>query len=256
MRLMAAVPDYSHIQSCLSVGDDTIAEALASARSMNEPSPRKKMLALVERMAEVATPNRGAAKILIVLAHMASRDWLDGNLFVRLIGDHELAVLELLVNDGVTTQRLLGPVRIDVPFAEFRRALQLKPEMVLPLQVDGEVEERRVELRSSARTRKDSMPPSLSALSDGLVPFLSGSGRKLPEIISQAPASKERPPLRAARPVQPPAMRPTRPSRPPAPSRPPPPMRPQVASEGEPRRFKAISLPPHMRAALEPLKKK
>ena len=195
---MVAAPDYGNIQSCLDVGDDTIAEALSSARSMNDPSPRKKALALLERMAEVASPNRGAPKIMIVLAHMAGRDWLDGELVVRLIGDDELAVLEVMVDDGLTVQRMLGPLRIDVPFAEFRRALAVQPDLVLPLLVDGEVEERRVELRSTAQSRRDSLPPSLSAISDSLLPFLSGGGRKLPEIISSAPPSPAHEPRQPA----------------------------------------------------------
>ncbi len=176
-------PSFDHLTSCLDVTDLTIAEVLAAAKSWSAPTPRQKTLALLRRMAEVARPGRGAPKMLVVLAHMAHRDWLDGELRVRLIGDPEVSVLELLVDDGLSTARILGPLRIDVPFAEFRRALELHPDLVLPLEVDGALEARRVELVASERSRRNSLPPSLSAVSQSLIPALGGANRPLPEIV-------------------------------------------------------------------------
>ena len=186
---MSAKPDFRHIESCLAVTDDVIQDALAAARSMADPTPRMKCLALIERMAEVAKPGRAAPKILVVLAHVALKDWLDGLLRVRLIGDPEVTVLELTVDDGLSSERIMGPVRIDVPFDEFRRSLELRPEFVLPLVVEGELEERRVELATAPRSRHDTVPPAMSVVAESLIPMVGQHGRELPPIVSRIPES-------------------------------------------------------------------
>ncbi len=198
---MSAKPDFRHIESCLAVTDDVIQEALAAARSMAEPTPRMKCLALIERMAEVAKPGRAAPKILVVLAHMALKDWLDGLLRVRLIGDPEVTVLELTVDDGLSSERIMGPVRIDVPFDEFRRSLEMRPEFVLPLVVEGELEERRVELATAPQSRHNTVPPAMSVVAESLIPMVGEQGRELPPIVSRIPESlpKDTPPQKPAK---------------------------------------------------------
>lgn len=224
--------DFSHVPSCLAVTDDVIEDALAAARSWSEPSPRQKTLALVEHMTRVAKPGRGAPKILVVLAHMAHRDWLDGELRVRLIGDTEVSVLELLVDDGLSHARILGPLRIDVSFAEFARALSAHPELVLPLEIQGGVEERRVELLATPLSRSRSVPPSMSAVSRSLIPVFGDAARTLPNIISHAPPSD---PPDTEQPVS---------------------LDPADLQSVPVPRFKPVSLPPRLRAALEGVKKK
>lgn len=163
MLSFLSVRPLSEIKSCLDVTDGDIQEALAPARSLTDRSPRAKVLELISHMAAVTTPQRGAPKILLVVAHMASRDWLEGELFVKLIGDDDLSVLELFVDAGVSRERILGPLRIDVPLKEFRSALSLHPERVQPLAVVT-AEERRVELETTAELRHDSVPPAYSAV--------------------------------------------------------------------------------------------
>ncbi|HMR74280.1 MAG TPA: hypothetical protein PKD61_04185, partial [Polyangiaceae bacterium] len=190
---MSAKPDFRHIESCLAVTDDVIEDALSAARSMAEPTPRMKTLALIARMAEVAKPGRAAPKLLVVLAHMALKDWLDGLLRVRLIGDPEISVLELLVDDGLSSQRIMGPVRIDVPFDEFRRSLEMHPEFVLPLMIDGELEDRRVELFTTPHSRSNSLPPGMNVVAESLIPMVGEGGRKLPPIVSRVPPAQPKP---------------------------------------------------------------
>lgn len=125
----------------------------------------------------------------MVLAHIATRDWLEGELIVKIIGDDEVCVLELFVDDGLTRTRLLGPLKMDTAFREFRAALALHPNLLLPLAVDGAVEERRVELRTTSALRRSSMPPSFSAVSASLLPMVGGTARVLPSIISRPPPS-------------------------------------------------------------------
>ncbi len=333
---MSAKPDFRHIESCLAVTDDVIQEALAAARSMAEPTPRMKCLALIERMAEVAKPGRAAPKILVVLAHVALKDWLDGLLRVRLIGDPDVTVLELTVDDGLSSERIMGPVRIDVPFEEFRRSLEMRPEFVLPLVVEGELEERRVELATAPQSRHNTVPPAMSVVAESLIPMVGEHGRELPPIVSRIPESlakdrpapepAEEPEAKKAGPPGPPPRRPpaqkgaaklpSEAKRPPPPRRAPPPPPPRMPTpappkpaegstdkpaaaaqpqdpvedqpvlviappnepipepdlvialpeapeapapapeEPEPRRFKPVSLPPHMKEALSSIKKK
>lgn len=125
--------ELEQIQSCLDVTDEHIHHALAAARSLSEASPRERCIALLNRMVSVATPGAGAPRMLLLFAQMAKRDWLDGDLVVRMIGDQELAVLELLIDDGTSRERIVGPLRIDVPLAEFVTAFHDDAPRLLPL---------------------------------------------------------------------------------------------------------------------------
>lgn len=241
---------FTAIKSCLDVTDQDIADALAPARSLIEPGPRERSLALVTHMASVAQRGRGAPKILLLLAHIATKDWLDGTLDVKLIGDDEVAVLEAFVNDGLSRVRLVGPLRIDAPLAEFTGALRTHGHLVLPLVVKGKLEPRRVELETSVAVRRTSMPPSFSAVSASLLPMVGGGHRPLPSILSQIPPSAEQEPL-------PPVSLPDVPGAFLDPLE----EESELESERElpprPRpKFRPLSLPPELRAALEPLKKK
>jgi len=119
--------------------------------------------------------------MLLVIAHMATRDWLEGELQVKLIGDDDLSLLELFVDAGLSRERILGPVRIDAPLREFRTALELHPERIAPLSVRS-LEERRIELETTAELRKNSVPPAYSAVSDSLLPLMGDHNRALPHI--------------------------------------------------------------------------
>lgn len=167
--------------------DQDIADALAPARSLIEPGPRERTWALLKHLTKIAKPGRGAPKILLVLAHVAMRDWLDGELVVRLVGDHEVTDLELFVDDGMSRSRELGPLRLDVPFRELATAVRLQPQQILPLAVRGSIEERRMELATSPELRRNSVPPSFSAVSASLLPMVSGGQRPLPAILSRPP---------------------------------------------------------------------
>jgi hypothetical protein len=169
-----ADPDYGAIRSCLDVTDRDFELALASVRSFNDPSPRQKSFALLRRMAEVAKPNAGAPRLLTLLARIAKRDWLEGELTVRLIGDTELSVLELLVNDGASAERVLGPLRIDVPLDEFVREVEKSRALLAPLRA-LECTPRRVELRGRPDHTLLARKASISAFATELVSGESGS---------------------------------------------------------------------------------
>jgi hypothetical protein len=94
-------------------------------------------------------------------------------LIVRLIGDDEVTVLEILVDDGLSRERIAGPLRVDVSLAEFRNAIHLKPFLIRPLDVDGKPEPRRIVLRSM-RGLLDTGPASFSTAASGLMRAVSG----------------------------------------------------------------------------------
>jgi hypothetical protein len=186
------VSDLDRISSCLDVTDDHIREALAAARSLSEPSPREKALALLGRMVTVARPNAGAPRILVLLARMAKRDWLEGDLVVRLIGDSELSVLELFVDDGASRERIAGPLRIDVPIDELGGAIERSPNHFAPL-LAHEHTQRRIELRGTrdhhAQHRKASISAFAVELKQGL-----GGAKLSPNDAEQPAAPRKRPP--------------------------------------------------------------
>jgi hypothetical protein len=156
------VLDLSELNSCLDVRDEHINRALAAARSLSDPSPREKALLLLEHMVKIAAPNSGVPRMLVLFAQMARRDWIEGDLIVRLIGDAELTVVELLIDDGASRERIAGPLRVDVPLEEFRGAVaqnsaqlaSLKPEENTP---------RRLLLRGTRDHRALRRKPSISA---------------------------------------------------------------------------------------------
>ncbi len=171
---MSGGVDYSRIQSCIDVTDDDIKEALSPAQSLAEPTPRQRALALLERMASVAQPRQGAPRILVLVANMAMHDWIEGDLEVKLIGDDEITVLELLVDDGMSQERIAGPTRVDVSIAEFRNAVNLRPDLIRPLAATGRIEPRRITLRGSRSRLDENAPPSFSAFASGLMRAVSG----------------------------------------------------------------------------------
>jgi hypothetical protein len=188
-----ATPDYSRIESCLDVTDDHIREALAAARTLNDPSPREKALALLRHMAKIARPGKGAARILLVLGKMAKRDWLDGDLLVKLIGDSELTVLELMIDDGASLERMLGPLKLDVPLSEFTSAVQRNRAALLPLEVE-ESDGRRLVLRGLREHRKLARKASISAFDVDLVRGFSSSAAAAKPATTGASETGRKPP--------------------------------------------------------------
>jgi hypothetical protein len=113
------IDDIHQIETCFEVSPELIDYVLARGPA-NERTPRQKAIALLERMAEVARPRRGAGKIFELLSALAACNWLGGELDVRLLGDAQTK-LDVLVDNGLGLERLCGPLRLDVPLAELRR---------------------------------------------------------------------------------------------------------------------------------------
>ncbi len=187
---MHRLVDLAQIQSCLDVTDEHIQRALAAARSLSEASPRERCIALLKRMVDVAAPESGAPRMLMLFAQMAKRDWLDGDLVVRMIGDQELAVLELLVDDGTSRERIVGPLRIDVPLAEFTNAFQRDATRLLPLR-PLEVTPRGLTLVGTREAYAQGRKASISALSVDFARQIGKPGAKPPPRRPPPPPRKK-----------------------------------------------------------------
>jgi len=140
-------------------------QALRPAEDLAAPPPRARAMALLRRMIDIAEPGRGAPRILLLLAHLARCSWLEGGLVVRLWSEGAATRLELLADDGISSERLCPVATIRAPLAEFLRAVQLKPQRVLPLLAEA-VEPEQLVLRAEASTGD---PDALDAASETLL---------------------------------------------------------------------------------------
>ena len=127
------------ITSCFQIDEALIASALEPPASVDEPSPRERIFALLDRIAEIAGPRQGAAKLLLVLARVAACDWVDGQLEVRVTANGDGAILETWVDDGLSLQRLRPPLAVRAPYEELARAVSLQARLLAPLQLVGEL---------------------------------------------------------------------------------------------------------------------
>jgi hypothetical protein len=113
-------------------------------------------------MVKIAAPNTGVPRVLVLFAQMARRDWIEGDLIVRLIGDAELTVIELLSDDGVSRERIAGPLRVDVALEEFRTAVAQNSAQLASLKAQEDTP-RRLVLRGIRDHRALRRKPSISA---------------------------------------------------------------------------------------------
>lgn len=135
--------------TCFEVDDELIAEALAPAASLSDSSPRDKVFALLERMAEISLPRQGASRALVVLAHVSTCSWLDGVLNVQLSSAGEQTVFHLSVDDGLSLNRLHSPLVFHVPLLEFEQSVRRRAKEIEPLSAK-KITSQSIELASSA----------------------------------------------------------------------------------------------------------
>jgi hypothetical protein len=119
------VGTVDELQGCTALDTELARQAAASAAGMR---------ALLARFAELAQPGTGAPKIFIALARLPGQEWVEGRLRVDISGDEEATTIEIQQEMGVgIVERLLPATRLNVPFDEFVRAIDLAPELILPL---------------------------------------------------------------------------------------------------------------------------
>jgi hypothetical protein len=92
------------------------------------------MRALLARFAEIARPDEGAPKIILAFARLCENAWYDGRLRVEISGDGRVTTIEVLAElGGGIVERLFPLTRLDVPFDEFVLAIDVAPDLMLPL---------------------------------------------------------------------------------------------------------------------------
>ena len=114
------MPNQFEISSCREVNAKLIRAALTPPKNLKEPSPRDKVIDVLNRMAKVAKPNDEAGRVLDVLARVATQSWVDGTLDVLVErSETNATVIDILAYDGLNYQRPLPSVLFEVPHAEF-----------------------------------------------------------------------------------------------------------------------------------------
>ncbi len=120
--------DFSHIACWADLRDE---DAVSAIRS------RSTARALLEHMAEISLSADDAARVLRVVALLATEDaaeWVDGWLEVDLMGDGDMTIVETVTSlGGGLRERLLPRLTLKVPRAKLVRALDRAPGAIEPL---------------------------------------------------------------------------------------------------------------------------
>jgi hypothetical protein len=178
--------DLAGLVSCR---DLTAEHADAAVRSLD--SLRK----LVTRLTEIAEPEDGAPKVLIVFARLARGDvgWLDGDLTVEITGGETRTVIDVFKEEGWgIKERLVSQARFGVPFDEFERAVEISAKRFAPLKVS--MTDGKIVLSTAADAAKAAAPPpvALDEKSVGTAPPPPGFAQE-PEPFDLPPPSEPEP---------------------------------------------------------------
>jgi hypothetical protein len=196
----------SHITRCMDLGEADIVQAIVE---------RGHTKALLTHLATISAPNTGVAKVLLVLARMATTacDWIDGDLAIEMVeveGETRVDVATEL--GGGLRERVLPPLVFHVPLAEFTRAIERVAHMVAPLRI-GAKTPRRITFLASAVARRTSVPPPPIEIAPESLFFRpepplavqerddEGPPGSLPVVLAAAPAAKS---LMPGSPTEPP----------------------------------------------------
>lgn len=181
--------DLAHIKRCIDLTELDVVTAVAS---------REDTRALLEHLSARSAPNTGGAKILLVLARMATTaacEWLDGTLRIEIVGDEEVSVLEILSElGGGMRERVFAPLPLKMPLSEFTRAIERVPHLVAPLSIRS-ASATRVILTATEEVRRASGAMEPVKISDDSIVL----SRRPP-----APPTLPEPPPAPRKPVPPP----------------------------------------------------
>jgi hypothetical protein len=146
--------DLAGLVSCR---DLTAEHADAAVRSLDS------LRMLVTRLTEIAEPEDGAPKVLIVFARLARGDvgWLDGDVTVEITGDDARTVIDVFKEEGWgIKERLVSQARFGVPFDEFERAVEISAKRFAPLKVS--MSSGKIILSTAADAAKPPAPPAVA----------------------------------------------------------------------------------------------
>lgn len=176
------------------VDDALIEAAVAPPRSLTDQPPSERVLALLERMAEVARPGEESGRMLDVLAHVARSTFVEGLLDVLLQADPEGTVMDVLVYDGLNFQRAFPTWLVPVPLHEFLEWIARRGSELSPLELIKDIPGTEVHLQATREAPK-SMRPTVPPEPAHQSPTLRIAKLRMPhEALASAPASAEEPP--------------------------------------------------------------
>jgi hypothetical protein len=174
--------DLSHITRCMDLQERDIAAALGDRARTRE---------LLEHLQKIAAPNEGVAKVLLVLARMATTacDWVEGDLTIEVHADGETTRVDVATElGGGLRERVFSPFALQAPLLEFTRALERVPHMVAPLSLRSSTRKRIVLTASAALRRTTMPPPPVEIAPESLFVRLAPLPQVPPEIADQASA--------------------------------------------------------------------
>lgn len=156
--------DFASLESCADLTPEAAESAASSAKAIE---------ALLTRAAEIGKPDEGCPKILLAIARIAGKPWVEGELRIELSGDDATTTITILTDLGFNVvERVVPAVTIGAPLDEFIRAVELARHLVdpfVPIVGDGtmvlaappsddDVGEIRIDTRSLASAPPPSSP--------------------------------------------------------------------------------------------------
>lgn len=136
---------FERIAKSSDLTSDVVTDAVRS------PAELKRLL---QRIAEIAQPEQGWARIFKVIAKVAMVEWLEGELQVDFAGDVTSTTLSFYSVLGIgIRERLVPPVTLSVPIDEFQRAVVLQPDSIAPLRARQGLNRLTLSLGTSVRDK-------------------------------------------------------------------------------------------------------
>lgn len=119
---------FGYIRTC----EDVLEHDLEKAAT-----DRTHFKALVAHLAEIATPNSGAGKVLAVCARVIKDEmsWADGTLRINLTNEGTSTKVEVLSDSAGLVERLFPAFTFRVPLREFATLVEKSPKVVAPFEV-------------------------------------------------------------------------------------------------------------------------
>jgi hypothetical protein len=153
--------ELAQIVRCLDLQERDIVAAVVS---------RERTRALLAHLAAISAPDTGVAKVLLVLARLATTacDWIEGDLFLELVAAGRATRVEVVTElGGGLRERVLPSMVFQAPLGEFARAVARVSHMIAPLRVRARSEQRII-LGASEAARRTSLPPPIEISADSL----------------------------------------------------------------------------------------
>jgi hypothetical protein len=173
--------ELAHIVRCLDLQERDIVAALVT---------RERTRATLAHLAAVSAPDTGVAKVLLVLARLATTacDWIDGDLFVELVAAGDATRVEVVTElGGGLRERVFPSMVFQAPLAEFARAVARVSHMIAPLRVRTRSVQR-ITLGASEVARRTSLPPPpIEIAADSLFIYLPVQAAPSPRVQGTAP---------------------------------------------------------------------